>query len=87
MSEILAVNDHEFLLDERDSKGFADTETSVAVIKKLYRIDLDTAAEVSTISGNDDLAAKAVTKSLFLDIVAVLNSKGIPSFDIPKQNL
>ena len=46
VSEILAVNDHEFLLDERDSKGFADTETSVAVIKKLYKIDLDSASEV-----------------------------------------
>jgi len=85
VSEILAINDHEFLLDERDSKGFADTATSVAVIKKLYRIDLDSAAEVSTISGNNNLAAKAVTKSLFLDVVAVLNSKGIPSFDIPAK--
>src|SRR5262249_45732675 len=37
VSEILAINDHEFLIDERDSKGFADTSTSVAVIKRLYK--------------------------------------------------
>ena len=67
VSEILAINDHEFLIDERDSKGFADTATSTAVIKKLYKIDLRGAAEVSQISGNDNLAAKAVSKQLFLD--------------------
>src|SRR4029079_17238860 len=68
VSEILAINDHEFLVDERDSKGFADTATSVAVIKKLYKIDLKGAFEVGGISGNANLAANAVPKELFLDI-------------------
>ncbi len=85
VSEILAINNHEFLLDERDSKGFADTATSVAVIKKLYKIDLRGAAEVSHISGNTNLAAKAVPKELFLDIVSALNASGIASFDIPAK--
>jgi hypothetical protein len=85
VSEILAVNSHEFLLDERDSKGFADTATSVAVIKKLYKINLRGAAEVSGISGNANLAAKAVPKELFLDLVSVLNANGIASFDIPAK--
>lgn len=85
VSEILAINDHEFLLDERDSKGFADTATSVAVIKKLYKIDLAGAFEVSGISGNDNLAAKAVSKQLFLDIVAALNFNGLASYDIPAK--
>src|SRR5262249_61479375 len=85
VSEILAINDHEFLIDERDSKGFADTSTSVAVIKRLYKIDLNGAAEVSAISGNTALAAKAVSKELFLDIVSALNANGIASFDIPAK--
>ena len=83
VSEILAVNDHEFLLDERDSKGRADDST--AVIKKLYKIDLDGAAEVSGISGNANLAAVAVPKALFLDVVSALNSNGIASYDIPAK--
>src|SRR5262249_10680091 len=83
ISEILAINDHEFLVDERDSKGLGDD--SIAVIKKLYKIDLDGAFEVSGISGNADLGAKAVGKDLFLDVVAALNANGIASFDIPAK--
>jgi hypothetical protein len=83
VSEILAVNDHEFLLDERDSKGLADD--SVAVIKKLYKIDLQGAVEVSGISGNANLAAKAVSKDLFLDLATTLNANGIEFFDIPAK--
>ncbi|PWT81582.1 MAG: pyruvate-binding protein, partial [Blastocatellia bacterium] len=37
------------------------------------------------ISGNTELAAKAVPKVLFLDIVSVLNANGIASFDIPAK--
>jgi hypothetical protein len=85
ISEILAINNHEFLVDERDSKGFADAADSVAVIKKLYKIDLRGAADVSDISGNANLAAKAVRKELFLDLVAVLNANGIQSFDVPAK--
>jgi hypothetical protein len=83
VSEILAVNDHEFLVDERDSKGLADDST--AVIKKLYKIDLDGAAEVSGITGNANLAAKAVPKELFLDVVAALSANGIAPYDIPAK--
>lgn len=83
VSEILAINNHEFLVDERDSKGLADD--SVAVIKKLYRIDLTGAKDVSTISGNDNLHAKAVNKTLFLDVVAALGAKGIAPYDVPAK--
>ncbi|UUZ48796.1 esterase-like activity of phytase family protein [Massilia sp. B-10] len=38
VSEIVAINDHEFLVDERDGKGFGDD--SKAVYKKIFRIDL-----------------------------------------------
>jgi hypothetical protein len=82
VSEILAINDHEFLLDERDGKGLGDG--SVAKVKHLYRIDLANAQDVSGISGAA-LAAKAVPKTLFLDVVAALNQHGIASTDVPAK--
>ena len=75
VSEILAINDHEFLVDERDGKGMGDG--SKAVFKKLFRIDLKGAADVSTLEGEANLAPKAVAKTLFLDIVAGVTSKGV----------
>ena len=69
ISEIVAINNHEFLVDERDSKGLADD--SQAVFKRLYRIDLQGAFDVSNLSGAANLAGNAVPKQLFLDIVAV----------------
>ncbi|HUL71770.1 MAG TPA: esterase-like activity of phytase family protein [Vicinamibacterales bacterium] len=83
ISEILAVNDHEFLVDERDSKGLADD--SQAVFKRLYKIDLAGASDVSHISGQANLAPHAVPKQLFLDIVAVLTANGMSPFDIPAK--
>ena len=83
VSEIVAVNDHEFLVDERDSKGLGDD--SVAVVKKIYKIDLAGAREVSSVSGAANLAARAVPKMLFLDVVAALAAKGIPAYDVPAK--
>jgi Esterase-like activity of phytase len=78
ISDILAVNDHEFLVDERDSKGRADVTGSVAKFKKLFRIDLRYAHDVSMVSGVTagvpNIAPYAVPKTLFLDIVEVLTS-------------
>jgi hypothetical protein len=82
VSEILAINDHEFLVDERDGKGLGDG--SAAKVKHLYRIDLANAQDVSGISGAA-LAAKAVTKTLFLDLVAALTGHGISMTDIPAK--
>ena len=83
VSEILSVNDHEFLVDERDSKGLADDST--AVQKKIYKIDLAGAQDASRISGAANLAAKAVPKILFLDIVTALSSKGMAGYDVPAK--
>jgi hypothetical protein len=83
VSDIVAVNSHEFLVDERDSKGLADD--SQAVIKKIYKIDLDGAQDVSTTVGASNLAAKAVPKQIFLDVVAVLTGVGMNPFDIPAK--
>src|SRR5204862_5000223 len=82
-SDIVAINDHEFLVDERDGKGLGDNST--AVFKRLYHIDLAGAPDVSNIIGAANLAGKAVAKTLFLDVVAALNAHGIKSEDIPAK--
>jgi len=69
VSDIVAVNDHVFLVDERDGKGFADMPGSKAAFKKLFLIDLFGATDVSNFSGHDALAVRAVTKHLFLNVV------------------
>lgn len=88
VSEILAVNDHQFLVDERDGNGMADTPlltdtASAAKVKELFLIDLDGARDVTALSG--DLSAYAVPKTLFLDMVAELNAQGIDSYLIPSK--
>ena len=47
ISDILAINDHQFLVDERDSKGRADAVGSKAAFKRLYIVDLQVAHDVS----------------------------------------
>ncbi len=74
VSEILAINNHEFLLDERDGKGRADG--SKAKVKQLFKIDLANAVDVTNMDGTT-AATHAVAKSLFLDIVAVLTAPPI----------
>ena len=83
ISEILAINNDEFLVDERDGKGLADN--SRAVVKKIYRISLKNATEVSKLSGKDQLAGKAPAKTLFLDVVAALSAHGYAAVDIPAK--
>ena len=88
VSDIVAVNNHQFLVDERDGKGMADTpdDPSKAKIKKLYLIDLNGAQEL-TATDKGDLSAKAVIKdpTPFLNIVAKLNAAGIDSLLIPSK--
>lgn len=82
-SELLAINSHEFLVLERDGKGLGDGST--AVEKKLFKIDINGATDVSSISGEANLLASAVSKSLFLDIATVLHNNGIAFTDIPAK--
>lgn len=82
VSEIVAINDHEFLIDERDGKGVGDD--SNAVFKKLFKIDLANATEVSGLEGAA-LADTAVSKTLFLDVVANLNAHGYTADQIPSK--
>ena len=83
VSEIIAINNHEFLIDERDGKGLGDGTT--AVVKQLYKIDLAGATDVSSLTGSVALGNAAVTKTLFLDVVTELNAHGITSANVPAK--
>lgn len=88
VSEIVAINDHEFLVDERDGSGLGDG--SAAVVKQVFKIDLTGATDVmdfpvvsdATMAGN-----QPVTKSALpvIDLVTLLNAAGIASTDIPAK--
>lgn len=82
-SEILAVNDHQFLVLERDGKGLGDNSTTA--FKQIYLVDLTGAQDVSGLTGEAALLAKAPTKTLFLDLKAALNAAGIASDAIPAK--
>ncbi|HTD75401.1 MAG TPA: esterase-like activity of phytase family protein [Steroidobacteraceae bacterium] len=81
ISELLAVNDHQFLVDERDATGFetAVDDNSPPKEKTLYEIDLKGATDVSNIADLRTATFNPVTKSAkpFIDIVAVLSGAGI----------
>lgn len=83
ISEILAINNHEFLVDERDGKGLGDN--SSASFKKIFHIDLANATEVSAIVGAANLAGNTVGKTLFLDVVSMLSAYGLNVTDIPAK--
>jgi hypothetical protein len=82
-SELLAINDHQFLVLERDGKGRGDG--SVAAVKQIYEFDIAGAEDVTNISGASNLASKAVGKTLFLDIKAALNGAGLTDELIPAK--
>jgi Esterase-like activity of phytase len=82
VSEILALNNNEFLVDERDGKGRGDG--SNAKIKQLFKIDLSNAVDISDKLGLD-AAASPVSKTLFLDLVPLLTNNGIAASNIPAK--
>ena len=88
VSEILAINNHEFLVDERDGNGLATNGAlagNAAVVKQLFRIDLNGATDVTGLSGAASLNAVAVNKTLVLDVVSALGAKGIAADHIPSK--
>lgn len=82
VSEIVAINDHEFLLDERDGKGLGDG--TAAVVKQIFKIDITGATDISGY-GSLSATTPAVGKVLFLDVKGELNAKGIASTAIPAK--
>jgi hypothetical protein len=84
VSEIVAINAHQFLVDERDGKGLGDG--TAAKVKQLYQIDTQGAVDITGKSGTA-AAAAAVPKSAtpFLDIVSALVAAGLPASQIPAK--
>jgi hypothetical protein len=83
VSDIVALNDHQFLVDERDGHGRADGSDAVA--KQLFIIDTNGATDVTDLSG-EALKDAAIPKSgPFLDIVAALGANGIPLSEVPAK--
>jgi hypothetical protein len=82
VSEIVALNQHEFLVDERDGKGLGNGDS--AKVKQVFKIDITNAVDVTNMDGLT-AAQNAVSKTLFLDIVKVLNANGITSDKIPAK--
>ncbi|MEA5534876.1 esterase-like activity of phytase family protein [Crocosphaera sp. XPORK-15E] len=86
ISAIIAINDHEFLVLERDNRGLgvdaptvADVANNPVASKRIYKIDLTGATDVSNISltGTNSLGGIIpVNKSLFLDIQSQLQDAG-----------
>lgn len=84
VSEIVAINDHQFLVDERDGKGLGDG--SVVQVKQLFQIDLAGAIDITNLTGSAAAAAvvpKTVTP--FLNIVAALAAYGLPGNQVPAK--
>ncbi len=82
VSEILALNNHEFIVDERDGHGRADQ--SDAKVKQLFKIDLNGATDVSAMDGLT-ASTNAVNKTLFVDLVQLFTSSGISAGTIPAK--
>jgi hypothetical protein len=82
ISEILAINDHEFLMLERDGKPGSET-----IAKRIYKIDIAGATDISNreklpASGIPDGVA-AISKKLFLEL---LDPKfGLAGPDFPEK--
>lgn len=82
VSEILALNSHEFIVDERDGKGRGDG--SKAKVKQLFKIDLAGATDIGAMDGTE-AATHTVAKTLFVDLVQSLTAVGITADQIPAK--
>src|SRR5450830_925990 len=81
VSEIVALSATQFLVDERDGKGLGDG--TKAAVKQVFKIDLTGAQDVTNLTG--DLSTKAVSKTVFIDLVAALKNFGISADNIPAK--
>jgi len=82
VSEVTALNNHEFLVDERDGDGRGNGDA--AVVKEIFKIDLDGAVDVSGMNGTN-AANNEVKKTLFLDVVKALVNAGFDPTQIPAK--
>src|SRR5262249_54509252 len=56
-SELLALNNHEMLVLERDGKGKGDGST--AVVKRIYKFDLTGATDIGALNGGAGISGEA----------------------------
>ncbi len=82
VSDIVAVNDHEFLVDERDGDGLG--EGGPAGTKGIYLIDLKGARDITDLSGAA-AAEAAVKKVKLFDLVPVLAALGVDAAHVPAK--
>jgi hypothetical protein len=88
ISEILAVNDHQFLVDERDGKGFEGGGSAGYKVLNLIDIQAPGVADVSNNASflKTDPTPVALHKVAFLDIVAVFKAHNLDvSVDLPAK--
>ena len=86
VSDILAINDHEFLVDERDGSGLGNGDA--AVVKKLYKIDLTGATDITGVTALTTANLGSITlvqKQEFLNVLASLKANGITADNIPAK--
>jgi hypothetical protein len=72
VSEILAINDHEFLVVERDNRSNLQSPPQAPTRKTIYKIDITGASDVSGITLPDGalpIGVVPVQKSLFIDLL------------------
>jgi len=82
VSEITALNDHEFLVDERDGKGLGDGTN--AAVKQVFKINLTGATDITALNATA-AAAVAVAKTLTVDLVTLLQAAGLTKAQIPAK--
>jgi hypothetical protein len=82
-SEMLALNDHQFLVLERDGSGLGNGDATA--FKQIRLVDLAGATDVTNLSGQAALLPFAAMTSLFLDLRAILNAHGIADTQIPAK--
>jgi hypothetical protein len=82
VSEILALNNQEFLVDERDGKDRGDGTN--AAVKTLFKISLANATDVSAMDGLT-AASNEGGKTSFLKLVDLLTQNGIAAGNIPAK--
>ena len=84
VSEIVALNDHQFLVDERDGKGLGDG--SNAAVKSIFLIDLTGATDISNVAaGTASTPTVKKYATPFLDLVSALKANGYTAAQIPAK--
>ncbi len=83
VSDIVAINSHQFLVDERDGSGLGNGDK--AVVKQMFVIDITGAQDITSVSKASGTTPAIAKSGPFLDLVSVLNANGISSANIPAK--